>query len=45
MIWEILKLMIDLKNRNIFVTGATGGIGGSIVEILSLAGANLIASG
>ena len=37
--------MIDLKNRNIFVTGATGGIGGSIVEILSLAGANLIASG
>ena len=37
--------MIDLKNRNIFVTGATGGIGGSIVEKLSLAGANLIASG
>ena len=37
--------MIDLKNKNIFVTGATGGIGGSIIEILSLAGANLIASG
>ena len=26
--------MIDLKNKNIFVTGATGGIGGSIIETL-----------
>tara|TARA_Y100000992_G_scaffold208789_1_gene143118 strand:+ start:748 stop:1485 length:738 start_codon:yes stop_codon:yes gene_type:complete len=37
--------MIDLKNKNIFVTGATGGIGGSIIEMLNIAGANLIASG
>ncbi len=37
--------MIDLKNKNIFVTGATGGIGGSIIETLNIAGANLIASG
>ena len=37
--------MIDLKNKNIFITGATGGIGGSIVDILNVAGANLIASG
>ena len=37
--------MIDLKNKNIFVTGATGGIGGSIIDTLNIAGANLIASG
>ena len=37
--------MIDLKNKNIFVTGATGGIGGSIIDTLNVAGANLIASG
>ncbi len=37
--------MIDLKNKNIFVTGATGGIGGAIIETLSLAGANIIATG
>jgi len=37
--------MIDLKNKNIFVTGATGGIGGSIIDTLNIAGANLVASG
>ena len=37
--------MINLKNKNIFVTGATGGIGGSIIETLSSNGANIIASG
>ena len=29
--------MIDLKNKNIFVTGATGGIGGSIIDTLNVA--------
>ena len=37
--------MIDLKNKNIFVTGATGGIGGAIIEKLTIAGANIVASG
>ena len=36
---------MDLKNKNIIVTGASGGIGNSIVEKLSKAGANIIASG
>ncbi len=37
--------MIDLKGKNIIVTGATGGIGHSIIEKLNQAGANILASG
>ena len=37
--------MIDLKGRNIIVTGASGGIGNSIIEKLYQAGANILASG
>ena len=37
--------MIDLKNLNIIVTGATGIIGGSILEKLNQANANIIATG
>ncbi len=37
--------MNDLKNKNIIVTGATGGIGNSIVKKLNELGANLLATG
>ncbi len=37
--------MIDLKNLNIILTGATGIIGNSILEKLSSAGANVLATG
>jgi len=37
--------MINLKNKNVIVTGATGGIGNSIVKKLSEFGANIIATG
>ena len=37
--------MTDLKGRNIIVTGASGGIGNSIIEKLYQAGANILASG
>ena len=37
--------MNDLKNKNIIVTGASGGIGNSIVKKLYEAGANVLASG
>jgi len=37
--------MKDLKNKNIIVTGASGGIGNSIVEKLNKCGANVLASG
>jgi 3-oxoacyl-[acyl-carrier protein] reductase len=37
--------MSNLKNKNIIVTGASGGIGNSIVKKLSEAGANILASG
>ena len=37
--------MIGLKNKNIIVTGASGGIGNSIIEKLNSAGANILASG
>ena len=37
--------MSDLKNKNIIITGATGGIGNSIIERLSESGANIMASG
>ena len=37
--------MMDLKDKNIIVTGASGGIGNSIIEKLYQAGANILASG
>ena len=37
--------MINLKNKNIIVTGASGGIGNSIVKIFNDHGANILASG
>ena len=37
--------MIDLKGKNIIITGASGGIGNSIIEKLNQAGANILASG
>ena len=37
--------MNDLKEKNIIVTGASGGIGNSIIKKLSNAGANILASG
>ncbi len=37
--------MINLENKNIILTGATGGIGNSIVETLSSLKANLIITG
>lgn len=37
--------MIDLTNLNVILTGATGGIGGSILKILNKLNANIIATG
>ena len=37
--------MNDLKNKNIIVTGASGGIGNSIIKKLNDCGANILASG
>ena len=37
--------MSILNNKNIIVTGASGGIGNSIIEKLSENGANILASG
>ena len=37
--------MNDLKDKNIIVTGASGGIGNSIVKQLNDSGANILASG
>ena len=37
--------MIDLKNKNIIITGASGGIGNSIVKRLNDCKANILASG
>ena len=37
--------MSNLENKNIIVTGASGGIGKSIIEKLNQAGANILASG
>ena len=37
--------MIDLKNLNVILTGATGIIGNSILEKLISGGSNVIASG
>ena len=37
--------MIDLSNTNIILTGATGVIGGAILDILDKSKANIIATG
>ena len=37
--------MINLKNKNVIVTGASGGIGNSIVEKLHEVEANILATG
>ena len=37
--------MSNLRNKNIIVTGASGGIGNAIIEKLSESGANILASG
>ena len=37
--------MSNLENKNIIVTGASGGIGNSIIKRLNEAGANILASG
>ncbi|MDA9721355.1 3-oxoacyl-ACP reductase FabG [Candidatus Pelagibacter sp.] len=37
--------MINLKDKNIILTGATGGIGTSILDVLVNAGANILATG
>ena len=37
--------MINLENKNIILTGATGGIGNSIVDTLVSLNANLIVTG
>ena len=37
--------MYNLKNKSIIVTGASGGIGNSIVENLNKSGANILATG
>ena len=37
--------MNNLKDKNIIVTGASGGIGNSIVKRLNESGANILASG
>ena len=37
--------MNSLKNKNIIVTGASGGIGNSIVQKLNECGANVLATG
>ena len=37
--------MNDLKEKNIIVTGASGGIGNSIIEKFYECGANILASG
>ena len=37
--------MIDLKNKNIILTGATGGIGSSILDTLISLNANIVATG
>ena len=42
---EGLKIWLDLKGKNIIVTGASGGIGNSIIEKLNQSGANILASG
>ena len=40
-----IRLMNSLKNKNIIITGASGGIGNSIVNKLYENGANILATG
>ena len=37
--------MINLQNKNIIITGATGGIGNSIVDVLTSLDANILVTG
>jgi hypothetical protein len=37
--------MIDLKNKNILITGATGGIGNSLINKFTDLGANILTTG
>ena len=37
--------MNNLENKNIIITGASGGIGNSIIKKLNEMGANILASG
>ena len=37
--------MIDFKNKKILITGATGGIGYSLVEKFNLLGGSILATG
>ena len=37
--------MINLRNKNVIITGASGGIGSSIIEKLYDSGSNILASG
>ena len=37
--------MKDLKDKNVIVTGASGGIGNSIIKKFSENGSNILASG
>ena len=37
--------MIDFKNKKILVTGATGGIGGALIEKFLTLGGEVLASG
>ena len=37
--------MINLKNKKVLITGATGGIGKALVDKFSSLGANILATG
>tara|TARA_Y100000294_G_scaffold31941_1_gene27128 strand:+ start:1903 stop:2070 length:168 start_codon:yes stop_codon:yes gene_type:complete len=37
--------MISFKNKNVLITGATGGIGGELVKKFFSLGANIVATG
>ena len=42
---DIKNLKMNLKNKKILITGATGGIGNSLVEKFNNLGAIIVASG
>ena len=42
---KIKNLMIDFKNKKILITGATGGIGYSLVDKFNLLGGSILATG